>query len=211
MNYNGFDKESVDAYLEQVRLGEIEIVQIFINQIRDILIVKNEFGNSALHYACGNCHVEMVRMLLEYPEIQEIINDKNTQGNTPLHWVVGAPIELLDGIKEDHLVEMTNLLLQKGADKNIENDSQQTPLLIAIQKHREHIVELLMDPIPDDYELDNEKEIIIDENELKQEMELESNESNDVNEMKEVKETKEMKETNDIPMEEEKEQKESEN
>ena len=32
MNYNGFDKESVDIFLEQVRLGETEIVQLFIQQ-----------------------------------------------------------------------------------------------------------------------------------------------------------------------------------
>ena len=176
MNYNGFDKESVDIFLEQVRLGETEIVEMFIQQDIDIITVKNEFGNSALHFACGNCHVDMVEMLLSHSEVIEIINDVNQQGNTPMHWTVGAPIEMMDGIKEDHIVKITNMLLEKGADKNILNKSEQTPLLIAIQKHRELVVEVLMEPIGDDIEI-GDGEIVVEEDK-----------------MEEIKEEKEMKE-----------------
>ena len=124
MNYNGFDKLSVDTFREQVREGEIEIVQAFIQQDKDILIVKNEYGNSALHFAAGNCNVEMMKMLLTFEEMKGIINDKNEQGNTPLHWAVGSPIEMIEGVKKEDLAVLVKLLLDNGADKTIQTQQK---------------------------------------------------------------------------------------
>ena len=154
MNYNGFDKDSVDVFLEQVRLGEVEIVELLIQQDIDILIVKNEFGNSALHFACANCNKEMVRALLSHEEMKSIINDKNLQGNTPLLWAVGSPLEMIPGATIADLVEIVKMLLEHGADKTIQSAQEKTALLIAIEKNRNELVELLMDPIPDDIDLD---------------------------------------------------------
>ena len=99
-----------------------------------------------------------------------MINEKNSAGNTALQWACGSPIEMIPGVTIKELKTIVQLLLDHGADKNITNQEDQTALLIAIQKQRQDIVEILMDPIPDDLDLDAgelDENIVVEHHETK--------------------------------------------
>jgi len=60
------------------------------------------------------------------------VNAQDNKGNTPLH---------VSAINGD--IEISTLLLKKGADKYVRNSDNLTPLQIAIQKNYESLVKLL--------------------------------------------------------------------
>ncbi|EDR23156.1 ankyrin repeat-containing protein YAR1, putative [Entamoeba dispar SAW760] len=151
MQTNGFDVESVNVFLEEVRYGEMEIVKSFIEQDHDILTVKNEYGNSALHYSCGNNNVEMTSFLLSFDEIKGIVNDKNESGSTALHWAVRGDIQIVQ------------MMLDAGADKTILNAQNKTAIELAAEEHKDDIVALLIGPVADDLVDDDNEEKVDDE------------------------------------------------
>nr|CAG8500474.1 8025_t:CDS:2 [Entrophospora candida] len=77
----------------------------------------DEFGNTALHMASANGHIEIVKFIIESIcssstnddfSIGTLINSQNNSGNTPLHW------SALNG----HL-DVVEILLNHGDGNNI--------------------------------------------------------------------------------------------
>ena len=166
MQYNGFDEESVEVFLDEVREGEIDVIKEFVSQDKDILTVRNKYGNSAIHYASANGHLELLKYLLSFPECREIINLKNESGSTALHWSIPSDVHI------------AKLLLEAGADKEITNAQGKTALTMAEDAAKDELVNILIG------------EDIMNEIDATQMFEDESEEKDNENE-KEEKEKKE--------------------
>ena len=101
--------EEIDDFLYFVRSDEIAELKEFLSSRStwNINIAESETGNTALHYASANGHLEMVEFLIS---LESNLNIQNEQGNTPSHWAC------LNG-----QFEVFNLLCEKGADPFIDN------------------------------------------------------------------------------------------
>ncbi|KAF4983421.1 hypothetical protein FZEAL_1150 [Fusarium zealandicum] len=86
------------------------------------LITHTGVGLHALHQACDQWDVEMVRLILEEDGVDVDIRD--ARGNTPLHYIQTA--EPRDG--PHRVPEIIELLMKKGANVNAVNALGLTPL-----------------------------------------------------------------------------------
>jgi len=75
---------------------------------------KEEYGNTPLHWASIENHIELAKLLIERGAD---VNAKRNDGETPLHW---ASIE--------NYIELAELLLDRGADLEAKDNWGQTPL-----------------------------------------------------------------------------------
>ncbi|ELP93213.1 ankyrin repeat-containing protein, putative [Entamoeba invadens IP1] len=182
MQTNGFSEDSVEIFLEQVRLGELDIVKAFVGQDADILTVMNENGNSALHYAVANSYKELLEYLLSFPQMKPLINVKNLSGSTPLHWAVRSTPEIVD------------MLLKNGADKSVLNTQLKTPLELALEEDNEDIVALLIGELPSDVDLDTQADdgsdaFVVEQFDDEKDAKVEKVEQKDIKETREKTET----------------------
>ena len=71
-------------------------------------------GNTALHMACANGHLDIVKLLLKHGANPNALNKSK---NTPLHWAA------LNG-----RTEIIELLIEAKADANLKNEFDHVPL-----------------------------------------------------------------------------------
>ncbi|CAG8511845.1 5268_t:CDS:2 [Ambispora leptoticha] len=146
------DAQVIDEIIACARYGEYkELLECMKSQPTIYLITKSNFGNTALHMACANGHLEIVTYIID--QLQQLasspstdnskialcINIQNEWGNTPLHW------SALNGHKE-----VVELLIKNGANVHIKNKAGRTAMYEAQQNNHEKIVEYLLnvvDPI----------------------------------------------------------------
>ena len=107
--------------------------------------LKDFRGNSALHMACANGHIEMVKYLLDVLHCE--INIKNTSESTPLSWAA------LNGQKE-----VVKILLEHNADYEIKNSQGKTPSEVAYDSGNLEIAEMITQK-----EIESKKEMGIKE------------------------------------------------
>lgn len=77
----------LDDVLWSARTGDVEAWNEIINQV-DIhvaLSASNDMGNSALHYAAANGHLDLMQQVLPKTNLDMLLS-RNEAGNTPLHW-----------------------------------------------------------------------------------------------------------------------------
>ena len=96
----------------------------------------NEVGRSCLHSACSLGSFEGLDILLEFGAI---IDQVDRLGNTCLHYCVMSTMNL----EETCRLEMTSLLIEKGAKVNIRNIDNFTPLDLAKINKMHSILELI--------------------------------------------------------------------
>ena len=75
-------EELSSELLECARYGEIEELAAIIDSKEVPIDHKDIGGNTALHKACANGHVDCVAALLK----GGALSTGNESGNTPLHW-----------------------------------------------------------------------------------------------------------------------------
>ena len=95
------------AYHIAAEFGHVNIMEYF-ESVDD----TSEYSQTALHFAAGQCHTNIVFHLLRK---QANPNAKNTTGNTPRHDVCASPV------KDREKLPIVELLLQNGADVSIKN------------------------------------------------------------------------------------------
>jgi ankyrin repeat protein len=80
---------------------------------------KSKDGFTALHWACSNGNVEMVKFLI----LPETVNEKDKNGYTPLHFAV-----------QSGKLDIVKYLLQNGANQKAKDSKGKTPLDFATEK-----------------------------------------------------------------------------
>ncbi|KAG5513717.1 hypothetical protein PMAC_000755 [Pneumocystis sp. 'macacae'] len=125
-----------DTFFLAARFGDLKTIQKLPLSLID-LFQQDENGNTALHMASANGHLNIVQFLLshlsEKDDKSKYISIQNKQGNTPLHWAS------VNG----HL-EVVSELVKGGADLHIQNYAQKTPLSDAEFYDRKNVVAWLL-------------------------------------------------------------------
>ncbi|CCJ28454.1 unnamed protein product [Pneumocystis jirovecii] len=121
-----------ETFFFAARFGDLKTIQKLPLSLID-LFQQDENGNTALHMASANGHLNIVQFLLsQLPETNDkhkYISIQNERGNTPLHWAS------VNG----HL-EIVSELVKGGANLHIQNDAQKTPLSDAEFHGRKNVV-----------------------------------------------------------------------
>jgi ankyrin repeat protein len=98
------------------------------------LDVRGRYGRNPLHAAAHSRNFEVVRILIEYHPAY--IYDRSDGGSTPLHWASDGRY-FKDGI--------FRLLLEHGADINVQDNNGRTPLYVASLNGGLEVVRLLLE------------------------------------------------------------------
>ncbi len=114
------DQASVILYIS--RLRDPSILKLLLQKGADINEVSDLKEETILHLYSEAGNLDMVQNTIELGGSNSL-NKKDFRGNTPLHRSIGS-------MSVDKL-EVTKLLVQKGADKNLKNKKGQTPMHIA--------------------------------------------------------------------------------
>ena len=122
-----------EYYLECARFGELKDLKEAMKEADKSFDVniKDFRGNTALHMACANGHIEMVKYLINTLHVD--INIKNSSNNTPLGWAA------LNGQKE-----IVKILLANNADYENKNSQGKTPSEIAYDTGNFEISEMIV-------------------------------------------------------------------
>ncbi|CAI2187073.1 18297_t:CDS:2 [Funneliformis geosporum] len=148
-------EELIDEVIEYARYGELEELKTIMNLYpATCLESKDEFGNTALHMASANGHLEIVEFIIQAlgSLLERVVSMQNNSGNTPLHW------SALNGHEK-----VVKLLIKSGADAKIKNKSGRTPIYEAQQNNHEKIVEFLLTNVNPNKGEEREDEITIAE------------------------------------------------
>ena len=139
-----------------------EIVKLLLEKGADAN-AKNKNGETLLHRAVGEGHLVVVKLLLEKGAD---IHAKDSSDSTPLHMrvgrrmresiVFGAPLHAVKEYKEEEYMEVVKLLLEKGANVNVQDIHGRTPLYWAAQNGYTEIVKLLLEKGADVNARDND-------------------------------------------------------
>ena len=119
--------------LDGRRKEYLDIVCLLLNHGADEK-VHDENGNTLLHFAATEGHIEIARMLLER---KVDVNSLNGEGLTPLHrasegWCEGC-------------LDIVRLLLYHGANVNVHNNDGNTPLHFAASEGHLEVVRVLLE------------------------------------------------------------------
>ncbi|RIA96217.1 ankyrin repeat-containing domain protein [Glomus cerebriforme] len=134
--YSALSEEVIEEIIACARYGELEELRTMMNSYPvSHLELKDDLGNTALHMASANGHLEIVEFIIQAlgSLLERVVNTQNDSGNTPLHW------SALNG--HEKVVE---LLIKNGANAKIENKAGRTPMYEAQQNNHEKVVEFLL-------------------------------------------------------------------
>ncbi|GBB99504.1 hypothetical protein RclHR1_03540023 [Rhizophagus clarus] len=142
--HSALSEEVIEEVIACARYGELEELRTIINLYpATYLELKDDQGNTALHMASANGHLEIVRFIIQTlgSSLKKIVNTQNDSGNTPLHW------SALNG--HEKVVE---LLIKNGSDAKTKNRAGRTPMFEAQQNNHEKVVEFLLANVKHDKE-----------------------------------------------------------
>lgn len=126
-------------FLEAVSCGSITGVTNYLSRGKDILVRPDSYDISALHIACGNGNIEMVRLLLAAKaDVNEQIPSTESstyryKGYTPLHMA-----------SEKGHDEIVTELIKAGADSTQLTQNNDSSFHLAVRNGHDKVVELLL-------------------------------------------------------------------
>ncbi|CAO3596692.1 unnamed protein product [Absidia cylindrospora] len=151
------NQELIENLIYCARYGELEDLKQS-NAAPELYVTKDDDGNTALHMASANNHIEIVLFILEQlkklgdEQLRGLVNVQNGQGNTPLHWAA------LNG----HL-EVVKALVSNGGDCKIKNVVEKTPIYEAQQRSHEKVAEFFLDTMIEEAKEESDDEMDEDE------------------------------------------------
>ncbi|UIP92691.1 ankyrin repeat domain-containing protein [Wolbachia endosymbiont of Anopheles demeilloni] len=119
----------INELFATVRSGDANQVADFINKGDDVN-AKNNHGDTPLHLATKNSHLDVLEKLIKEGAN---VNERNKYGNIPLHWA--ASYGRLSIVEE---------LIEKGADINAKNNNGNTPLHWAVKSSHLEVAKFLI-------------------------------------------------------------------
>ncbi|KAI8903101.1 ankyrin repeat-containing domain protein [Gorgonomyces haynaldii] len=132
---------------ECCRYGELEELKELVEPLEDkrtMLLSKNTTGQTPIHMASANGHVEILEYLGTFL-LPGDVNVQNEEGNTPLHWAA------LNG----H-ASCVKKLLELGGSAVIKNGTGKSSITIAMEREHEEAFKLLAESYDPDEE-DNDE------------------------------------------------------
>jgi ankyrin repeat protein len=137
-----YDSKALNHSLQTATTqGQVQVVNSIINLIvnKGINInAQDDKGNTLLHIAYLNAHVEVLKILMEKGADTNV---KNEKGNTPLH--VATDSILCSSYRCPGYVEVCKLLIQNGTKLDAQNNQGLTPIELAKRNNTE-LYELLI-------------------------------------------------------------------
>jgi ankyrin repeat protein len=127
---NEFAKEPIDKLTWAAYCGDLTEIEKYLNMGIDINSYDRN-GETPLIVAIENAEIEAVKFLLQKGADP---NKKSLYGCSPLEWFINLEEDVLDNGFELS-TETIDLLYDFGADLNIKNEANQTPLDIAIKRN----------------------------------------------------------------------------
>ena len=114
----------------------------FTKTSKHLVNAKDKMGNTAMHYAAFNRNKKYIEVLIKEGANVKLEND---QGNTALHlaWLNNDP-------HKDHSSEVEELLIDSGAEINVQNDKIKNPLMLlfrTLSETDEEVCHNKFDPI----------------------------------------------------------------
>ena len=149
-----------EYYLECARSGELNDLKEAMKDADDKFDVnlKDPRGNTALHFAATNGHLEVVEYLIN--ELKCDINVQNNIQNTPLIWAA------FNGQRK-----VSEFLIEKGADVDIRNENNKKASEVAFDNGFYDLSELLISKETNNGNSSiKEEEVNIDETETEEEI-----------------------------------------
>jgi ankyrin repeat protein len=123
--------DGVTGLMYSAQFGNLDAVQLFLDAGADVNKLDNERGTTALIYATGNAHTEIVRLLLSRRADPQI---KFASGRTFLHAAVGS-----------NALEIVEIALAAGLDVNATSEDGLTPLHIAAWSRNPQLLKVLIE------------------------------------------------------------------
>ncbi|KAI2667619.1 Transient receptor potential cation channel subfamily A member 1 [Labeo rohita] len=118
-------QQSYDSWTKQGNVAALEKHTRYLD-------LRDNNGASPMHYAASMGHFRIIRLIVQITGQQEL-NARDEEGNTPLHWAV-----------QKDQPGSCSVLLTLGADPNILNNSQQSPLHMAVSLGKNFVLEQLV-------------------------------------------------------------------
>ncbi|MHC4661446.1 MAG: ankyrin repeat domain-containing protein [Planctomycetota bacterium] len=146
-----YDKETAEQFVNASAMNDIKTTKSSLNKWTDINI-KAGSGQTALHAAAANGHLEMVEYLIENGAD---VNITDEDGDTPLHYMdIEAPRfrtpeppsrEDEQNVDTGKILKIAKFLLSNGAEINKKNSRGWTPLhRLMFNKRNNPLVELFI-------------------------------------------------------------------
>lgn len=129
--------------LDRTSENDIRLLERMIQDGADVQLTSEHYGKekTALDWAAEKS-AEVMKILVENGDVD--INQQDDEGNTLLHKVCAYEL-YRDNEKAKETYRKVKLLLSKGADIHIQNDKDQTALMLASQDNtKSKTVELLL-------------------------------------------------------------------
>lgn len=112
--------ESTEELLECARYGETDsvraILEIHLTTDKELINCADSSGNTPLHKAAANGHVDTVSLLL----VKGAIHTSNENGATPLHWAAGAGKSTVCKLLLDHYDSLSKTQLDEDIIKPLD-------------------------------------------------------------------------------------------
>jgi ankyrin repeat protein len=115
---------------EAAKHGDVETARTLLKGKPQLVLSKNDYGWTPLHWAAWTGHKAVAELLLKN---KAEVNARTNHGNTPLH----------DAALKGHK-DIAKLLLAKKAEVNAGDKNGMTPLHLAAEKGHKDVVELLL-------------------------------------------------------------------
>ncbi len=138
---NGKDLSADTALVAAITSSRPEVAKVLIEHGADPL-ARNQNDHTPLHYACGKGDVEMVRMLLPKSSDLNVVSRNQISGSPFGDEVAGTPLMLATRNNQPAIMK---LLLDRGADPNVEAPAGKSALRIAVQAENRELVTLLLE------------------------------------------------------------------